>query len=39
MKGLHIINTPPYADIVINILKSIFKSKLVSRVRKYRFVT
>ncbi|GFG39222.1 hypothetical protein Cfor_00123, partial [Coptotermes formosanus] len=32
MKGLHIINTPPYANIVIGILKSIFKSKLVSRI-------
>jgi len=39
MKGLHIINTPPYADFVISIMKSIFKSKLVTRVRKYRYVT
>jgi hypothetical protein len=39
MKGLHIINSPPYADFVVSILKSIFKTKLVSRVRIYRFVT
>lgn len=32
MKGLHIINAPHYADIVIGILKSIFKSKLVARI-------
>ena len=39
MKGLHIINCPPYADFVIGILKTILRSKLVSRVRINRFVT
>ena len=32
MKGLHIINTPPYADFFISIMKSTFKSKLVTRI-------
>ncbi|KAJ9598611.1 hypothetical protein L9F63_010701 [Diploptera punctata] len=32
MKAIHFVNTPTYAEVLVNVLKSVLKSKLVSRV-------
>jgi hypothetical protein len=32
IKAIHLVNVPPYADVMINLLKMVLKPKLISRV-------
>jgi len=35
IKGLHILNAPPFCDVLISLVKRVFKSKLAARVSDF----